>query len=192
MGNVLVHAQVLPSMPSTPDVSSRIPDQALRTLDFSPSQLVDIPQSAQQDFARRQAELRSTVLENQRNQNPAARGGVALTPNNNGPATSSAQPSGNESSGTTSSTEAGQSPLTLSRGYLQADNDLTQANIAQTLALATAADIQLWKGYYGDMYTKVEETKRSYERVRDSLRRYKTQLSTTLSQLPTTILSCLY
>ncbi len=184
MGNVLVHAQALPT--STPSIPTRIPDQVLRTLDFSPSQLSDLPVQAQQEAARRQAEARTQVLETLRSQNPAAQGGIALPTT---APTPSEAPGADQ--GSTTQSETGQSPLSLSRSYLQASNGLTQANIAQTLALATAGDIQLWKGYYEDMYDQVEETKRSYERVRDSLRSYKTQLSRMLDQLPTTILSCL-
>lgn len=189
MGNVLVHAQVLPT--STPSIPTRIPDEVLRTLDFSPSQLSNLPVQAQQEAARRQAEARTQVLETLRDQNPAAQGGIALP---TATSTSSGSPSSESpdlNQGTTNQSEIGQSPLTLSRSYLDASNALNQANIAQTLALATAGDIQLWKGYYEDMYDQVEQTKRSYERVRDSLRNYKTQLSSMLDQLPTTILSCL-
>lgn len=188
MGNVLVHAQV---MPSTPSIPTRIPDEVLRTLDFSPSQLSNLPVQAQQEAARRQSEARTQVLETLRNQNPAAQGGIALPTTT--PAASDVAPSSDNSPAQSTSTpaESGQSPLTMSRTYLTASNGLNQANIAQTLALATSADIQLWKGYYDDMYDQVEETKRSYERVRDSLRSYKTQLSRMLDQLPTTILSCL-
>lgn len=189
MGNVLVHAQALPSTPSIP---TRIPDEVLRTLDFSPSQLSDLPVQAQQEAARRQAEARTKVLETLRNQNPANQGGIALPEVSSTPTdTTSNNDGGSNPSASPTPAESGQSPLSMSLTYLSASNGLTQANIAQTLALATSADIQLWKGYYEDMYDQVEETKRSYERVRDSLRSYKRQLARMLDQLPTTILSCL-
>ena len=188
MGNVLVHAQV---MPSTPSIPTRIPDEVLSTL-VPPGQLSKLPVQAQQEAARRQAEARTKILETLRNQNPANQGGIALPPVS--PTSTDTAPNDDASSNPGASStpaDGGQSALTLSRSYLTASNGLNQANIAQTLALATSADIQLWKGYYEDMYDQVEETKRSYERVRDSLRSYKSQLSRMLDQLPATILSCL-
>jgi hypothetical protein len=184
MGNVLVHAQSLPSIPSMPDVPTRIPDEALRTLNVAPDQIAQLPTQAQQEIARQQASMRDTILRQSQEQIAASRGGIALPsnePSNNGQpaATSTSSPSG-----------AGQSALNLSRSYLSSAHDLNEVNIAQTLSLATAADIRLWKGYYESLYTKVEETKRSYERIKTSLERYKDQLDSMLNQLPTTILSC--
>lgn len=183
MGNVLVHAQSLANIPSAPTVPTRIPDEALRTLKVSPDQVAQLPKQAQQEIARQQASLRDTILRQGQQQIAASRGGIALP---------SSVPSNNaQSAGTTTSPEeAGQSALTLSKSYLSSAHALNEVNIAQTLSLATAADIRLWKSYYESQFTKIEETKRSYERIRDSLGRYKNQLDSMLSQLPTTILSC--
>ncbi len=184
MGNVLVHAQTLPSLPSAPAVPTRIPDEALRTLNIPLDQIAQQPQQVQQEIARQQASLRDTILRQGQQQIAASRGGIALPSNE---PSSNVQPT---ETATASPDGGGQSALNLSRAYLSSAHDLNETNIAQTLSLATAADIRLWKGYYESLFTKIEETKRSYERIQSSLERYKNQLDSMLNQLPTTILSC--
>lgn len=188
-GNVLVHAQNLPSISETPTIPNRIPEDALRTLDASPEQITQLPEDVQRQVARQQASLRDSILRQGQNQIAAARGGISLpSPTPASSATTTETPT--ETSTSHPSSGAGQSPLTLGRSYLSDANALNQANIAQTLSLATASDIRLWKSYYESEYDKLLETKRAYERIRDSLRRYKNQLDSMLGQLPTTILSC--
>lgn len=183
-GNILVHAQSIPNGPSTAAISSVIPDGVLNTLNTSPEQVNKLPRDAQQQLARQQASLRDSILRQGQDQIAAARGGITMP---SAPSVNSSTP---ESNSPQSSEGTGQAPLTLSRSYSSDANTLNQANIAQTLSLATAADIRLWKSYYESEFSKLDEAKRSYERIRDSLRRYKNQLDSMLGQLPTTILSC--
>lgn len=184
-GNVLVHAQNLSSLPEASTISNRIPDEVLRTLDASPEQIAQLPEDVQRQVARQQASLRDSILRQGQDQIAAARGGINLP----SPAPASSATT-TETATSQPAASAGQSSLTLGRSYLSDANALNQANIAQTLSLATASDIRLWKSYYESEYDKLLETKRAYERIRDSLRRYKNQLDSMLEQLPTTILSC--
>lgn len=183
-GNILVHAQNVPTVPTLPNVPTSIPNDVLRAIDVPPEQVARLPRPAQREVARQRSELVDRVLQNAREINPVAHGGVPMM---NSTAASSANP---QSSAPSSEPDQGQSPLTLTRNYLNNDSALNSANIAQTLALATANDIHLWKGYYDSMYDKVEGLKRSYERVRDSLRRYGDQVTRMLDALPATIVSC--
>lgn len=216
--NSLVRADVVPTLPATPDLSqySGLPSGVTDLLNqVRPDQFAHLPASAQQQLAYQRDQAITAAREKAAALSPVANGQIptlpgvstlpslpssasSLVPGNNStlpipgsslPASSSF-PAANPAPSTTNPSAARIDPLAAINSAMTMSNTIAQQSDYSSQDIAVKAGIHEWTSYYGSTAEKLDEVKAKYQQLKEAFTDIKQELQSMAAKMPILIPNC--